>query len=105
MQSASPCEDLFGIMHGIIKSVPDIRKAENSLCLIVQLHSGEFFRDCMCINIRILPLLKDRRIVSPFCPCFLQTKDYKYAHFMRELVLRIQIISGDGSLHKSCHRL
>lgn len=42
MQSASRCEDLFGIMHGIMKFVPDIRKAENWLCLIFQLHSGEF---------------------------------------------------------------
>lgn len=34
MQAALPHEDLFGIMHGIIKFVPDIKKAENMLCLI-----------------------------------------------------------------------
>lgn len=35
----------------------------------------------MCINIRILPLLKDRRVVSPFSPYFSQTKDYKVCTF------------------------
>lgn len=34
MQGALPHEDLFGIMHGIIKFVPDIKKAEEMLCLI-----------------------------------------------------------------------
>lgn len=33
MQSASLCEDLFGIIHGIITFVPDIRKAEKSVML------------------------------------------------------------------------
>lgn len=49
MQGASPYEDLFGIIHGINKFVPGIRKAENWLCLMFQWHSGELFRDCMCV--------------------------------------------------------
>lgn len=73
-RGALPHEDLFRIMHGIIKFVPDIRKAENLSCLMFQLHSGEFFR--VCINICLLPLLEDGRIVGPFCPYFLQTEDY-----------------------------
>lgn len=35
----------------------------------------------MHINIRILSLLKDGRIVSPFCPYFLQTEHYKVCTF------------------------
>lgn len=75
MQGALPHEDLFRTMHGIIKFVPDIRKAENWLCLMFQLHSGEFFR--LRINIFFLSLLEDGRIVSPFYPYFLKTEDYK----------------------------
>lgn len=39
----------------------------------------------MCINICILPILKDRRIVSPFCSYFLQTEGYKVCIFREKV--------------------